>query len=263
MCKYYDREKWTSHTIPGFWKRAQVVPEGKDASGAAGGGKPKKSKSKKSDEDEDAAKREEALAKIDTCGGLPSVDNPGCILENNPFFSLKIYRPTDIRLTISQRDSRGKSSGESLPFAAYICKSPDRNHAARLTEMRREDIVVQMSDVNNDRERSLYASLKPGLYVVLVGTYVANMEGKFSVTLSTNYRVSFDSIWPPRWVVQSGEKSSEDVMRELALKSALDAGKSLKEAWKNLRTFWKELFGTGGNADTPDGEEEDDDEDDD
>jgi hypothetical protein len=254
VCKYYDKDKWHHYTIPGFWKKAVVVAESK-AAGSPG----RKGKSKKLDEDEEAEKREEALAKMDTCGGLPSVDNPGCILENNPFYSLKILRPTDIRLCISQRDSRGKSSGDVHPFSAFICKSPNQSQAQRLTTMAREDIVVQMSEITTERERSLYASLKPGLYVVLIGTYVANLEGKFSVTLSTNYRVSFESLWPPRWVVQPGDLSAEDVMKQMALKGVMELGKNFKEMWKNLMILRKDLLGTGANIDE---EEDDDDEDD-
>jgi len=260
VCKYYDKDKWTSVTIPGFWKRAVVAAESKNSPGKSPA-KSTRGKSKKLDEDDDAAKREEALAKIDTCGGLPSVDNPGCILENNPFFSLRIYRPTDIRLSISQRDSRGKSSGDVVPFSVFICKSPNPNQAQRLTSMNKEDIVEQLTEVTAERERSLYSSLKPGLYVVLVGTYVGNMEGKFGVTLSTNYRTSFEALWPPRWVVQPGDKSAEDVMRDLARKSAEEAGKSLKELWKSLVTLRRDLFGSGAAAADAD-DEEDEDEDD-
>lgn len=263
VCKYYDKEKWSSYQIPGFWKKATNGNEVVDPNAAKKKGKSALAKKVAEETEMDAEKREAAIAKVDTSGGLPSVDNPGCILENNPFYSLRIHRPTDVRLCISQTDSRGKSSGDAVPFSAFICKSPNSVIPQRLTSMGRDDIVVQMENVTDARERSLYTSLKPGLYIVLVGTYTAGMEGKFSVSLSTNYRVSFESLWPPKWMVQPGDKSSEDVMRELALKSALEASKGLRDAAKGCSKFCRNLLGTSAVGEKDEEEDEDEEEGDD
>jgi hypothetical protein len=261
VCKYYDKAKWHSQTIPGFWKKATVSAENKDKQAATKKDQKKKKAPKAgagADAELDAEKREEALAKIDTAGGLPSVDNPGCILENNPFYSLKIHRPTDVRLSVSQTDSRGKASGETVPFSVYILKCP-LDAPQRLSSMTREDIVSQLPDVSAARERSLYASLKPGMYMVLVGSYVSGLEGKFSISISSNYRTAFTPVWPPKWVVQSGEQSPEDVMKLLAQRGALEIGKGIKEAIKKAKVVWRDLIGTGGAKEVEEEDEDDED----
>ena len=268
VCKYYDKNKWTTATYPGFWQKSRAT-ESSDAAGDANS-KKKKKKGKESiagtmedDSEMDAEKREAAIAKVDTAGGLPSVDNPGCMLENNPYYSLKIFRPTDVRLSISQTDSRGKVSGESVPFSAFIVRNPHETVPTRLTTLSRDDIIAQMPDVTAERERNIYVSLKPGLYIILIGTYVAGMEGKFSVSLSTNYRATFEPLWPPKWLVAPGAKTNEDVMKDLARKSALEASKGLRDLLKYLNKARKEIFGSGGGEKGAEGEEDEDDDDDD
>ena len=163
-----------------------------------------------------------------------------------------------MRLSVSQTDSRGKASGETVPFSVYILKCP-LDAPQRLSSMTREDIVSQLPDVSAARERSLYASLKPGMYMVLVGSYVSGLEGKFSISISSNYRTAFTPVWPPKWVVQSGEQSPEDVMKLLAQRGALEIGKGIKEAIKKAKVVWRDLIGTGGAKEVEEEDEDDED----
>ena len=47
--------------------------------------------------------------------------------------------------------------------------------------------------------RSRYASLNPGVYVLIAGTYMAGMEGAVSISVSSNYNARIEQIWPPVW----------------------------------------------------------------
>ena len=238
VCKYYDSTRWTTITSPGVWKRVQSEEEYEAAQAAQSN----QSEASKEKEDPEATKRMKAMAKIDTCGGLPSVDNPGCVLENNPHFSLKIFRPTEVRIQVSQSDSRGNVSGDAHPFSILICKNPHPTIPVRLETIGRADVVARCDKVTNERVRYLYAALKPGLYSVLIGTYVAGLEGTFTVKVISDYRLSFESVWPPRWMLAQ-EKTSEDIMRELALDAKNEFRNNLKKFGKKAAKIFRELFG--------------------
>eukprot|EP00605_Chrysophyceae_sp_TOSAG23-4_P002684 GSChrysophyteH1.ASY1.ANO1.2961.1 assembled CDS len=230
VCKYYDPTRWVTTQLPGVWKKAQT---------GQGGGKGE-------EQDAETKKRLKAMSKVDTCGGLPSVDNPGCVLENNPHYSLKIYRPTEVRLQVSQSDSRGKVSGDALPFSILICKNPHPTIPLRLENIGRNDVVARCEDVTADRVRYLYAALKPGLYTVLVSTYVSGMEGTFTVNMISNYRASFECVWPPRWLMNQ-EQTSEDLMRELAKETQSQLLAKFKKYGRKATKIFRELFGVQSN----------------
>eukprot|EP00606_Chrysophyceae_sp_TOSAG23-5_P000052 GSChrysophyteH2.ASY1.ANO1.1648.1 assembled CDS len=215
VCKYYDPTRWTTVQLK-----------------TANGNEP----------DADTKKRSKAISRIDTCGGLPSEDNPACVLENNPHYSLKIYRPTEIRLQVSQSDSRGKVSGDAHPFSILICKNPHPSIPLRLEKIGRNDVVARCDDVTDDRVKYLYAALKPGLYSVLISTYVAGMEGTFTVNMISNYRTTFESVWPPRWMMNH-EQTSEDIMREMAQQTQSKMYSKLKKLGRKTQKLLRELFG--------------------
>ena len=185
-----------------------------------------------------------ALARIDTSGGLPSVDNPGVVLENNPHYSLKIHRPTEVRIEVSQTDSRGRVSGDPHPFSIVVCRNRHPKIPMRLETLGKEDIVEMSDGVTADRVRYLTAYLQPGLYIFIVATYVHKLEGSFTVNVTSNYRIALDSVWPPRWVMGQ-ERNSEDLVNELASNSVNQALAKLRKFTKMSLKITKELFGSG------------------
>jgi hypothetical protein len=238
VCKYYDPTRWTTTQLPGIWKKSQTEEEYERDLAQQEATAPQGS----SETDPETKKRMKAMSKVDTSGGLPSVDNPGCILENNPHYSLKIYRPTEIRLQVSQSDSRGKVSGDAHPFSILICKNPHPTIPLRLENISRNDVVAKCDKVTADRVKYLYAALKPGLYTVLISTYVAGLEGTFTVNMISNYRTSFESVWPPRWMM-SQEQTSEDIMRDLAQQTQSELLSKLKKWSRKALKISGELFG--------------------
>ena len=66
VCKHYDLTKWSTISRPGIWKKAQNEED-------------KKNQEQEDEQDPEIKKRMRALAQIDTAGGLPSVDNLGCV----------------------------------------------------------------------------------------------------------------------------------------------------------------------------------------
>merc|ERR1711988_87396 len=204
VCKHYDPARWSTISRPGIWKKAQNEED-------------KKNQEQEDEQDPETKKRMKALAQVDTAGGLPSVDNPGVVLENNPHYSLKIHRPTEVRIVVSQ------NRHPKIPM--------------RLETLGKEDIVEMSDGVTADRVRYLTTYLQPGLYIFIVATYVHKLEGSFTVNVTSNYRIALDSVWPPRWVMGQ-ERNTNDLVNELA-------SNSVNQAVVKFRKITKKLFGSG------------------
>ena len=99
---------------------------------------------------------------VNTSGGLPTKHNPGCILENNPHYSLRIFRPCEVRITLSQADSRGMVTNDPLPSAIYLCKSSNSRVPMRLKELNRDTLIAYTGEPIDERTQHLYATLRPG-----------------------------------------------------------------------------------------------------
>ena len=223
ICKWYNESKWKKLRFAGKWKKSEPVANDDD-----------------DDYDDDNEFKKPKSNHPDTTGGLPSKHNPGCILENNPHYSLRIDRPTDLRMTLTQADSRGVSRGDAVPAAIYICHSPHSKVALRLKKIDRDDIVAYSGTARANRTIHLYASLKPGLYVVLVGTYVREMESNFTLTLLTNWKTDMRQIWPPAWLKEGQEFNPnsllgmEDTVRKEQEEKAKKLGSKLAKGWRDL-----------------------------
>ena len=99
-------------------------------------------------------------------------------------------------------------------------------------------------DVTADRVRYLNAHLHPGLYVVLVSTYVHELEGAFTAKVTSNYKISFETFWPPKWVMGE-ERSNDDSVNELANSTTNNLVAAGKKFSKKAIKITKELFGSG------------------
>jgi hypothetical protein len=56
--------------------------------------KPAKNSKKDTLQEKEYLRRERVRDSVDTCGGLPSKDNPDCLLQDNPHYSLKVNHVT-------------------------------------------------------------------------------------------------------------------------------------------------------------------------
>lgn len=169
---------------------------------------------------------------LDSAGGLPSIHNPNCKLENNPYYSFNITRETDIRITVKQHekfekinknknenvqfieseyDERNDSTVDFIPdkelnedenvveesfinkkymnnyhpFSIFIIKS---DSIKRLKSLKKDDVICSTGLCKSVGTQRLYASLLPGLYMILIPTYTAGMEGYFEISLAANMR---------------------------------------------------------------------------
>ena len=137
------------------------------ASSKEGGGGSKEKK--KLTEEEKVAQREhrmaaKARAAVDSAGGLPAPTNPKCIVANNPQYSLKITRATDVRITVTQTDARGRlgNNVQLQPFAIYVLRNVDNKTPQRAGYLHKENVIVRSGDAKAERTQHLYASLVPG-----------------------------------------------------------------------------------------------------
>jgi len=206
-----------------------MIEEGM-ASGPTPSTAPKEPKKKLSAEDRDALKLKHmdgrARAAVDSSGGLPHPANPRCIVANNPQYSLKILRATDLRVSVTQTDARGQLANVSLhPFAVYICRNRDQRQPARVGYLHKENVVATTGPARRERTQHLYASLSPGLYVIMVPTHVCGLQGHFRVDLIANHPNEFLPLWPPSWVLLYDENQR---------KAAVDKIKQQKEAARVL-----------------------------
>jgi hypothetical protein len=237
ICKWYNENKWKRLRFAGKWKKAEKRTE-------------------ENDDEEYGEFKKPKSNHPDTTGGLPSKHNPGCVLENNPYYSLHIERPTDLRLTLTQADSRGVSSGDPVPAAIYICNSPHANVPLRLKTLERDDVVAYSGTARSDRTIHLYASLNPGLYVVLAGTYISEMESNFTLTLLTNWKTPMKQIWPPAWLKEGQEFNPnsllgvDDTIQKAQREKAKKVGEKISQGWRDF-------IGKGGNVESDDSSDED------
>jgi hypothetical protein len=205
VCKWYDPETWTEVHYPGIWKKA-------DAETAIQQEAVKKSLESVGESQDKNAKKEDALilakAKIDTAGGLPTKHNPACVLENNCHFSMRVNRPTDLRITVTQADSRGKANEVVQPFSIFIVKNSHPEVPARLQSLSKENVVSFSEEPKFERTQHLYATLKPGLFIILIAPYMTGMEGNFTVTLLSNYKTVFEPLWPPKWMIMQDDSNA-------------------------------------------------------
>lgn len=254
VCKYYNPVKWYEIAHPGVWKKSdeahvekldvlnQLMDEGND--------KPK------DDVHSVANDRKRAKARIDSSGGLPTKHNPGCILENNPYYSFRINRPTDFRVSVTQFSFKGRASLVVHPFSILLVKNRDDQHAVRLEKLVKEDVICSSGEPRAERTINLYgSSLPPGLYVVMVGAYMSGMEGQFKISVLTNHRTEFLPIWPPMWLLKGErEKATEaggdlivqENAREKMITKSTKSNKAGSSDAFGFRAGLKSLFGTAG-----------------
>ncbi len=266
VCKYYNPLKWYEIAHPGVWKKSdEAHVEKLDVLSQL-----MREESEKVDDMHSVKNdRKRARAKIDSAGGLPTKHNPGCVLENNPYYSFRINRPTDFRISVTQYSFRGRASLEIHPISILLVKNRDNNHAVRLESLVKEDVVFSTGEPRAERTLNLYGSgLTPGLYVVLVGAYMSGMEGQFKINVLTNHRTDFTPIWPPTWLLK-GERENVDVIgtdglaKETAREKAIlkiskssKSNKSGKDDMFGLRAGLKSLFGNQEEEDEESGDED-------
>lgn len=209
VCKWFHPDRWTSKSYRGQWKRSiQLIK-------TAGQNLPlilqdvvSLVEQDQSNPSEDVKQvktatdaRLEIQSNVDTAGGLPSKHNPACVIENNPQYSLLIRKPTDIHIEVQQTDFFGHISDSIHPVSILVAANDNKHFPKRLMTLTKENIVAH---VNPKQERTVHldARLSPGLYVVIVPTYIAGMIGHFSITLHARKRVDFRPLWPPEWITK-------------------------------------------------------------
>ncbi|KUF83417.1 Endoribonuclease L-PSP [Phytophthora nicotianae] len=165
VCRYYDPDKWTVKTLDTRFSR------------------------------EDA-----------TSSGLPTRHNPGCTgLDNNPHFSLRVSRPTEVIVTVTQVDSRGMAPVAVLPIAVYIVAHQDqKDRARRVTALNQDNVTVHSGVPARNREVRIQCELAARTYTLLVAAYVSGMEGPFRLHVQSNYPVELQQIWPAAWKTGNG-----------------------------------------------------------
>jgi hypothetical protein len=85
----------------------------------------------------------------------------------------------------------------------------------RLTELSKENIVAYSGECKAEVTAHLYATLTPGMYIILIPPYAAGLEGNFTLKVMSNYRAKVAPLWPPRWVLRAN-KSAEQMLMESA-----------------------------------------------
>ena len=136
----------------------------------------------------------------DTSAGLPCKHNPGCELENNPHWALYIHRPTDVTIKFTQVDANGHVPSEFLPASGFLVRPTHKGVASRVKELSHDNIIDWTGQPERKAEMSICQEHLPaGVYMIMVGTYVAGLEGPITMSVTSNYDVRVDQVWPPVW----------------------------------------------------------------
>lgn len=225
VCKWYALNKWSEYKMMGKWKAIKEYDGNMSTSSET-------TTPTTTPNNNNMNHHQEA----DTAGGLPSKHNPICQLNNNPHYKLQIYRPTEIRITLSQTDARGVARAEALPAAIYICTSSHPTMPMRLKVLSRDNVLYHSGIPMKQRTQHLYATLRPGMYIILVATYISKMGGIFSLSILSNYRIGFTQFWPARWLVDGKMVEGDDSDKET---------KELKKLTNMFTNTIHTLIGTG------------------
>jgi hypothetical protein len=304
VCKYYNPSKWLETKLNGIWKspndaeleQMELMHQFFSDAAENQGSRNNESDKKKDGEfvmNEELMNRKKNYAQLNTSGGLPSKHNPNCQLENNPHYSLTIYRPTDIKLSVTQYEGRyqqpqqleagaNKSTKQKnsapqydnivIPFIVLIIKNPKGHIPHRLTSINKDDIIYSTGEPQYEKTLNIYANnILPGDYLVLVAPYINGMEGKFRLTVLSNYRIDSAPIWPPAWMLKDGDifnlgdEKLEDKMKRNFVKSSNVAKENMNRVNLLFRSGMRQLLGanspfdddSGGEESEDDGENED------
>jgi hypothetical protein len=203
VCRWYDKKKWKTTQLSGIWSKTSALSN--DLKDSISGKQSQEGLSTKVDG-------------LNTSGGLPSSDNPQCVLENNPHYQLTILRPTDLCITLSQADTRGVTNEYLEPAALFLVKPKhikDRKGLLpRLQTLDRDEVVAYTGAPSKDVNQQIYISLLPGDYILLPACYLAGMEGHFTLSIVANHKIKTCSIWPP-------QDASSNALSELYSESTL------------------------------------------
>ena len=266
VCRWYDPKKWKTKNIPGYWKRSEkrveeealvlekerdnVLARNQD-DGYFKNPSIKKGDAEKNENDRDATDK---LPDEDTAGGLPSMMNPHCKLENNPHYQLRINRPTDLRITLAQADSRGVANDKIQPVTMFLMKTNDkkdyRGRLPRIKKFDKDEIVEFTGSPKREITLHMYVSLLPGDYIIMPACYLSGMEGHFTLSLLSNFNVYLKQIWP-----ESSAVTDEEEMRLIKKQELIERNTQLmKGARGHLSKLSSKLLGGGNNNDDNDEE---------
>lgn len=193
ICKWRDERKWRAIEFSGCWSKSiQFVSSNRNVLVSTKRGVSSR------------GRRE-----IRTCGGLPSSKNPECSTENNPYYSLEVYEPTEIRLTVRQTNEQGQAPANLRHVGIYILKNRNGSSFARHTQITGDILVAGTGHAVMLRSLNLDCVLQPGKYEILVALLHAGMEGHFKLGITSNQNIGVAQLWPPTQIEPTDEDPNE------------------------------------------------------
>ena len=185
ICKWYDTKKWSVYEFSGQWSvRIKGV-------GVMGG----EIESLQISVKNPSLKVEQFFC---TAGGLPSFssqDSP-CQPQDNPYYALHVFQPTELRITAKQTTEFGQIPELIHSFGIYILH--DRGSlGGRHKNITGDNLVAGTGCTKKDRLLSLDVVLSPGHYVILVAVLDVGIEGFFNLRVLSDASVQLRQLWPP------------------------------------------------------------------
>ena len=129
---------------------------------------------------------------------------------------------------------------------------------SRVKSLTRKNVVESTGLCKAERAREIYCTLQPGKYVVLVGTYVAEMDGPFRVSVLSNYECELGQIWPPSWRADREPETFAGKMALLGAKKLARAAEGVGQGLESVKAGVGEaggLFGDDGELEEEEDEE--------
>ncbi len=96
--------------------------------------------------------------------------NPQCIFENNPHYAMSVHRPTDLKIAVTQMDTKwNRGNFKPQPFCILLLRAENEEMGkVRVEVLRKEEVVEQVGPSEGEKTLNLYISdLEPGFYKVI------------------------------------------------------------------------------------------------
>lgn len=90
------------------------------------------------------------------------------------------------------------------------------------------NVVSWSGDPVDDREITIFATLRPGSYTIMCAAYKGGDEGPFTLTVRSNYTVKTNQIWPPLWKKQ-GKEGPEKTLKDKLLERGMKVAQKAQE----------------------------------
>jgi hypothetical protein len=127
-----------------------------------------------------------------TAQGVPSFHNKACDMKKLPHWLLKVNRPTDFIVDLTQSENGMATLIEPpLPMALYVVRVAKPMFIEKLTN---ENVMASSGDFVRSRKVTINTNLLPGTYILIAATYLKGDESPIELKVHSNFDVEMSQL---------------------------------------------------------------------